>query len=230
MISKKFKNIAIIIARKGSIRIKNKNIKKFLGKPIIYYSIKILQKSKIFDEIFLSTNCDNIEKIAKKFGIKKIIRRSDQISNNSTGTIKVINHSIRYLIKKKITPKYVCCMYPASPLTNYKDIRSAFKMLKKYTKIGFLYPSTNLNFKKKLKYKNKFIKINKINKKLGIVNDYYLDAAQFYYASVKTWLKKKTVYLKNSNTFLVKYKTSDINTMTDWNNVKRLYLKYKIKI
>ena len=62
---KRIKNIAIITARKGSKRIKNKNIKKFLGKPIIYYSIKILQKTKLFDEIIVSTNCEITEKLSK---------------------------------------------------------------------------------------------------------------------------------------------------------------------
>ena len=54
----KVSNIAIITARKGSKRIKNKNLKNFFGKPIIYYSIKTLQKTKIFDKIYLSTNCE----------------------------------------------------------------------------------------------------------------------------------------------------------------------------
>ncbi len=62
-------NIAIITARKGSKRIKNKNLKQFFGKPIIYYSIKSLQKSKIFDRIYLSTNCEkNHWSRQKKYG------------------------------------------------------------------------------------------------------------------------------------------------------------------
>ena len=67
LFSKKMKvsNIAIITARKGSKRIKNKNLKNFFGKPIIYYSIKTLQKTKIFDKIYLSTNCEKTIEVAK---------------------------------------------------------------------------------------------------------------------------------------------------------------------
>ena len=92
-------NVAIITARKGSSRIKNKNLKLFFGKPIIYYSIKTLQKAKIFDEIIVSTNCKRTEEVSKKFGVNRIIRRPDHVSTNKVGTVSVIKHSIKYLSK-----------------------------------------------------------------------------------------------------------------------------------
>ena len=63
--------IAIIPARKGSKRIKNKNIKLFFGKPIIYWSIKAAKDSKLFDKIIVSTDCKIIANIANKFGPAK---------------------------------------------------------------------------------------------------------------------------------------------------------------
>jgi len=50
------KNIAIIPARGGSKRIPRKNIKEFLGKPIIAYSIEAAIESKLFDEVMVSTD------------------------------------------------------------------------------------------------------------------------------------------------------------------------------
>ena len=61
-------NIAIIPARAGSKRIKNKNIKLFRGKPIIYYSINAAKKSKIFQKIIVSTDSEKIKKISEKYG------------------------------------------------------------------------------------------------------------------------------------------------------------------
>jgi pseudaminic acid cytidylyltransferase len=221
---KSVNNIAIITARKGSVRIKNKNLKLFLGKPIIFYSIKILQKTKIFDLIVVSTNCDRTERIAKKYGVRKIIRRPDNISNNKTGTIKVINHSIEELRKNKIFPKYICCMYPASPLTSYKNIKFSYNLMKKKF-IKFVFPSTSLIKVKNINEEKKIIKIKKIRRKEGIVNDIYLDAAQFYYASTNTWKKSKTAFLKKSLTFLINDRVSDINTMSDWKAVKKIFIK-----
>ena len=60
------KRLAIIPARSGSKRIKNKNTKLFLGKPLIEYSLDACIKSKLFNEIFISSDKKAILKIAKK--------------------------------------------------------------------------------------------------------------------------------------------------------------------
>ena len=229
---KRIKNIAIITARKGSKRIKNKNIKKFLGKPIIYYSIKILQKTKLFDEIIVSTNCEITEKLSKKYGVNRIIKRPDFLSSNQVGTIRVINHSINYLSKMKISPQYICCMYPAAPLTRHKNIISAFKYLKRNkNRVKFIYPSTNLiTVKTKIKNNNidEVIKIKSINKKKGIINNYLLDAGQFWFADLSTWKKSRTIYLKKSCTFEIPEPISDINTLKDWGKVLKIFKKINI--
>ena len=65
----RIKNTAIFIARGGSKRIKNKNIKKFHGKPIIYWTYKIVKKSKCFQKIVLSSDSDKILNIGKKLAL-----------------------------------------------------------------------------------------------------------------------------------------------------------------
>ena len=67
---KKLKRLLIIPARGGSKRIKNKNIKKFKKKPIIYYTINSAVKSKLFNKIHVSTESNLIKKIVEK---KKLI-------------------------------------------------------------------------------------------------------------------------------------------------------------
>ena len=61
-------NIAIIPARAGSKRIKNKNIKIFKGKPMVAWTIIAAKKSKIFNHILVSTDSKKISKIAVKYG------------------------------------------------------------------------------------------------------------------------------------------------------------------
>ena len=61
-------NIAIIPARSGSKRIKNKNIINFCGKPMIYWPIKTLINLKIFNSVYVSTDSLKIKQIAKKYG------------------------------------------------------------------------------------------------------------------------------------------------------------------
>lgn len=64
------KNLAIIPARGGSKRIPRKNIKSFMGKPIIAYSIEAALRSGLFDEVMVSTDDVEIAEIACKYGAK----------------------------------------------------------------------------------------------------------------------------------------------------------------
>ena len=73
-------NIAIIPARSGSRRIKDKNIKIFNKKPIIYWSIKAAKESKIFDRIIVSTDSKKIAKISNRYGAETPFIRKKKIS------------------------------------------------------------------------------------------------------------------------------------------------------
>ena len=130
-------NLALIIARAGSVRIKNKNIKKFYGKPIISYPIKVLKNSKIFSKIYVSTECKKISEIVKRYDVAVPFLRPKQLANNKTSTLKVIKHFIN---KKKILPKdNICCVYPATPLLTKNILK---KSMRKFlnNKNNFLVP------------------------------------------------------------------------------------------
>ena len=85
--------IAVIPARGGSKRIKKKNIKKFLNRPIISYPIKEIQRSKLFDKIIVSTDNKEITKISKKIGAEVLFRRPKKLSGDYATTQEVIIHA-----------------------------------------------------------------------------------------------------------------------------------------
>ena len=124
-------NIAIIPARSGSKRIKNKNIKLFKNKPIISYAIKTCINSKIFDKIYVSTDSEKIAKIAKKNGADIIIREKKYLSNNHTPVTEVIKNDIELLKKKQINIDNCCCVLPTTPLLSSSDLRHSYKLFKK---------------------------------------------------------------------------------------------------
>ena len=84
------KNICIIPARGGSKRIPRKNIKTFMGKPIIAYSIEAALQSGLFDEVMVSTDDEEIAEIACGYGAKVPFMRSAETSNDYAGTADVI--------------------------------------------------------------------------------------------------------------------------------------------
>ena len=216
-------NIALIIARSGSTRIKNKNIKNFYGKPIIYYPIKTLLKSSIFKKIYVSTDSRKIATIAKKYKALVPFLRSKSLANNQTSTIKVIKNFIKELkISNKVN---ICCVYPATPLMTVSILKRAAKefLLKKN---NFLVPIQ--------KAKSCEENIFKLNKKKQISKSsksrYFLkDTGQFYFGNVKTFLKMKSILFSGSTQTMVISKKSalDVNTVEDWKLLKKMFKNKK---
>jgi pseudaminic acid cytidylyltransferase len=122
-------NIAIITARGGSKRIPRKNIKDFLGKPIIAYSIEAALASNLFDEVMVSTDDDEIAQIACSFGAKVPFLRSGKSSDDFATTAEVLQEVLASYkaIDKEYT--YACCIYPTAPFVDAPSLTKAFTLL-----------------------------------------------------------------------------------------------------
>ena len=97
-------NVAIIPARGGSKRIPGKNIKLFVGRPIISYSIQAAQKAGVFDRIIVSTDSDEIADVARKSGAEVPFMRPKELSDDMTPTALVLQHAIRWLEETDVIP------------------------------------------------------------------------------------------------------------------------------
>ena len=124
--SKNSKNfIAIIPARAGSKEIKNKNIVPINGHPLLSYSIEAAKQSKIIKKIFVSTDGENIAKVARKYGAE-IIKRPKILSNNRTQIEPAILHAIKHIEKvHKKEVDNVVLLQPTSPLREIDDLDNA---------------------------------------------------------------------------------------------------------
>ena len=87
----------MIPARKGSERVKDKNIQLINGKPLIFYSIRSAQKSKLFDRIIVSTDSKKYAKIAKKIGAEVPFIRPKAFSTKFSPDYYWVKHSIDHL-------------------------------------------------------------------------------------------------------------------------------------
>ena len=121
----KNKIVAIIPARGGSKRIKNKNIKLFNSKPLIFWTIKAALNSKKIDDFYVTSENKTILKISKRFN-SKIVKRPKKLSNNIIMPDKAVRDA--YLqIKKKY--KYVVTLQPTSPLRTTYDIDASIEKI-----------------------------------------------------------------------------------------------------
>lgn len=218
-------NIAIIPARYGSKRLKNKNIKIFYKKPIIQWTFEILNKSNIFSHIIVSTESKKIIEVCKKIGIKKFINRPKKLSGDFVGTQEVIEHSINEA-SKKIHFDNVCCVYPCNPFLKVSNLKKALKLVKRnrnyfiQTISKFRHPPEQ-SFKIDKNGELKPIKKNNHLKMTQTFEPKYHDLGQFYFASKNTWLKKNKKVKIGLELSL--WETLDIDYKEDWEFAKLLF-------
>ena len=116
---------AIIPARGGSTRIPRKNIKPFLGIPMLVRAIETAKASKLFNDIYVSTDDKEIADIAIKHGAV-VIARPAKLAKNEVGTQEVMQHAVTSLNLRAETN--VCCIYPCTPLLAIGDLKAAFQL------------------------------------------------------------------------------------------------------
>ena len=121
--------IAIIPARGGSKRIPRKNIKPFLGKPIIAYSIGAATSSGLFEEVMVSTDDEEIGQIAREHGAKVPFYRSAAASNDTATTLDALAEVLTQYGEQERRFSEVCCIYPASPFMTAELLQSGHKLL-----------------------------------------------------------------------------------------------------
>jgi pseudaminic acid cytidylyltransferase len=212
-------NICIIPARGGSKRIPRKNIKSFLGKPIIAYSIKAAIESKIFDEIIVSTDDEEIAEIAIKYGATVPFYRSKKNSDDYSTTVDVLIEVVEKLKEKGITYENLCCIYPTAPFVSSALIKNGFDLLKNYKSI---FTATKFSFpiQRSLVYRNEKIQMlypENINVRSQDLEPTFHDCGQLYWIKISDLLKEQKLYTDNSTIIEVKETDcQDIDNETDW--------------
>ena len=224
-------NICIIPARGGSKRIPRKNIKEFLGKPIIAYSIKAAIDSGLFDEVMVSTDNLEIADIAKKYGAKVPFMRSANNSDDFATTFDVIKEVINYYKEQSIEFDNLCCLYSCAPFVNPKVLLRAYNQLTK-KKFDTVFPIIPFSFPIQRALRVNQGKVSMIleanlNIRSQDLEKSFHDSGQFYWCNTKQLLISKKLITSNSGGIEIsELDAQDIDTNRDWNLAE---LKYQLK-
>ncbi len=134
MIKKKL--LIIVPARKNSSSIKDKNIKKVNGKPLIYYSLKSAKEiNEKSSEIICSTDSKKIKKISERYGVRTPFIRPKKISGKYSRDIEFVNFTLKKFCNSKILFKYGLILRPTSPIRSKKILNHAYNYFKKKNKL-----------------------------------------------------------------------------------------------
>ena len=124
------KILGVITARGGSKGIPGKNIKDLGGKPLIAYTIEVAKESKLITDLILSTDNEEIIKVAKEYGCEVPFVRPKKLAEDKTPHLPVMQHAVEFMENEKgCTYDAVLILQPTSPLRTSKDIDGTIKTL-----------------------------------------------------------------------------------------------------
>lgn len=221
---------AIITARGGSKRIPRKNIKDFCGKPIIEYSIKAAADSGIFDEVMVSTDDEEIAKIAVKCGAKVPFMRSEKNGNDYASTADVLKEVLEKYEEIGRKFEYACCIYPTAPFVTAEKLKKAMDILIEQ-KADTVMPVTAYSFppQRAVVIENGIIKPQYPEYQKCRSQDLepiYHDCGQFYFIAVEVFQKSGLLIGGNTVPIIVdEIEVQDIDNITDW---KIAEMKYRL--
>jgi N-acylneuraminate cytidylyltransferase len=224
------KRLAIIPARGGSKRIPRKNIKAFLGKPIIAYSIEAALQSGLFEEVMVSTDDAAIAEVARRYGAQVPFLRSATTADDFATTADVLLEVLGQYKQAGKSFDYGCCLYPTAPLVQVTTLQMAFTLLTTHT-YDSVFPVLQYSYPiwRSLKLEAGKASLNwpeHLNARSQDLPAAYHDAGQFYWFSVSTFLEKRKLFTDNTGAVkLPELEVQDIDTETDW---KLAELKYKL--
>lgn len=220
--------VAVIPARGGSKRIPRKNIKDFCGQPMIKYSIDAALHAGVFDEIVVSSNDNEIlEYVDKLSGVTPLVR-PENLSDDITPTVPVIQHTIEELSNLSWNVFSVCCIYATAPFIRPEVLHQASAFINA-GEAGYCFPICEYSSPVQ-----RALEINSEGATRPMFPEFelmrtqdlsktYFDAGQFYFAKRSTWMTNKNIHLNGKGIIIPRDSAVDIDTRDDWEFAELLF-------
>jgi len=221
--------LAVIPARGGSKRIPRKNIKAFCGKPMIAWSILAALRSGCFDRILVSTEDEEIAKVAKEYGAEVPFVRPAHLTDDFTGTTPVVAHAIDWQFKQGKSASEVCCIYATAPFVQVADLQRGLQMLSS-NNADYAFSVTTYAFpiQRAIRITSdsrvEMFNPNNFNTRSQDLEEAWHDAGQFYWGTADAWLSGKPIFSRSSVAVsLPRYRVQDIDTPEDWIQAEMIF-------
>lgn len=222
-------NVAIIPARGGSKRIPGKNVKLFAGKPIIAWSIEAARATGIFDRVIVTTDSEEISRVARQYGAETPFVRPPELSDDHTPTAPVIAHSLQWLTENGTPARRACCIYATAPFLRAAAIREGYDLLTS-RKVSSVFSITTFPFPilRALRIEEDghltmFWPEHELTRSNDLPTAYH-DAGQFYWLDCAAFLKGGRLYGRDAlPVILPRYLVQDIDTLEDWQTAEYMF-------
>lgn len=219
------------MARGGSKRIPNKNIKDFHGKPIIHYSIAAALSSECFERVIVSTDSKKIAEISRNAGAEVPFLRSEKNSNDEATTPDALLEVLNELQSAGDCYDAFCCIYPTAPFIKAERLKDAQNLLLEKPEIDGVIPIVPFSYpiQRSLRLENQYVHMvdkSLVHTRSQDLETRYHDAGQFYYLNTKKFLETTNLWNpKVVPILLPECEVQDIDNEMDW---KIAEMKYEI--
>ncbi len=221
-------NVAIITARGGSKRIPRKNIRPFLGKPILAYVIDAARKSGLFNEVMVSTDDDEIAAIARQFGASVPFFRKAETADDHATTAQVLHEVLAQYKQQGLVFDNACCLYPTAPFITPELLQNAFATLTD-KQFDTVYPVQPFSFPIQRAVLLRDSKVQWLQPENALTRSQdlepaYHDAGQFYFFQVEAFQRSQRLISDNSGGIIIsELEAHDIDTEIDWQLAEMKY-------
>lgn len=222
--------VAIIPARGGSQRIPRKNLKLFDGVPMIVRSIRTALDSKLFDQVIVSTDDEEIAEVARAHGADVPFMRPAALADDFTGTAAVIVHALQQLPAFD----YACCIYATAPLLQARFLRQGLERLEQHPDKSFAFSVAGFGFPVQ-----RALTLDEQGALTPLYPQFrdtrsqdlaeaFQDAGQFYWGRSEAWLRGDLLFSPASlPVILPRHLVQDIDTAEDWTRAEYLFAALK---
>ena len=216
MIKKKY-IIALIPAKKNSIRLNGKNLKRIghSKKRLIWFSIKAALKAKHISKVIVSTDCEKIKVFSEKNGAEVPFLRPKNLCLKNTKMLDVMMHAYKKINSEDNKIKAMVILQPTSPLRESNDIDQAINFFykKRADYVASFSKAKPINWYYRLN-KDKSFQIKKKYKNKDIDNNYLINGSIYIFNSK---IFKKKFEIRKSFGFEMPYtKSFDIDTLEEF--------------
>lgn len=223
------KILAFIPSRSGSKRIKNKNTRKLLNKPLFQYSVEVAKKSKYIDDIIVSSDSLETLELSLNLGCIKNKVRPMELSSDNARIIDAICYEIK---ENNLVYDAVVLLQPTSPIRTAEILDKAI--------IEYFKTETSLITVRKNKDNPLFLRKvvdGKLEKILSDSSDIRSQDFKKYYSIVGNMYINNFNYLNNNvilNENIIPFEIEDkycvdIDTEEDWKLAEKILLNLKNK-
>ncbi len=222
--------LAIIPARGGSKGLPGKNIRVMCGKPLIAWSIEHAQKSKYVDEIFISTDSQEIADVAEKYGAPCPELRPEYLARDTAPSSEFIVYTLEKMQKEGKHFDYFILLEPTSPLRDVEDVDKSIEMLidspESESIVGVAMSGTVHPAFMVLVGQNGYLEPldpNQHEMRRQDLPDVFFFEGSVYVSSVEAFLKKRSFYHDKTLPYIVpEWKSHEVDDIVDFNIIETI--------